>query len=79
MLPQRYRKAIGDLPDIKRLKLSPLTVVRGLLMWHCKGQPNTLTRNRNRESLPLAKRRKGMTGSLDCVDLMAWPIRSTSV
>ncbi|KAK4810528.1 hypothetical protein QYF61_004491 [Mycteria americana] len=46
----RHKKAISNLPDTEEgLRCPPLILVRGLLVWHCKGQTaNTLTRNRNK-------------------------------
>lgn len=67
------KKAIGvvavqtqegsDLPVMELLRSPPLIPVIRLLVWHFKHWTgNILMRNRKRGSLPLARRRKGMTG-----------------
>ena len=77
----RNKKAISNLTDTEEIKSPPLILVRGLLVCKCKGQTvNILTRNRNRGSLPSARRRKVMTGysglcgfnGLACQTLRLW-------
>ncbi|TRZ05874.1 hypothetical protein HGM15179_021233 [Zosterops borbonicus] len=62
VLAAETRRQSSISQTIKELKSPPLTLVRGLLVWHRKCQTvSTLMRNRNRRSLSLARRRKGMT------------------